>query len=86
MMLNIPIKHGFAPKRWQHAVSVLLEKDPGVPKLSRLRTIHLFEADFNMFLKVVWGSRLVWQAEDHGILGDNMKGSRKQRSTMDLLS
>ena len=34
MMLNIPtIKYGFALKRWQHAVSVLLEKDPGIPCL-----------------------------------------------------
>ena len=46
--------------------------------------MHLFEADYNLFLKLIWGSRLVWQAEAHGILADDMQGYRKLRSTMDL--
>jgi len=86
LTLNIPIKHGFVARIWQNAVSVLFEKDPGSPKLSRLRIIHLFEADYNMFLKLIWGCRLVGHAEDHGQLGDDMQGSRKHRGTMDLLS
>ena len=46
--------------------------------------MHLFEAEYNLFLKLIWGSRLVWQAEAHGILADDMQGYRKLRSTMDL--
>jgi hypothetical protein len=30
-LLNIPIKYGFAPKRWCTSVTVMIEKDPGNP-------------------------------------------------------
>jgi len=45
-----------------------------------------YQIILNIPIKHGWGNRLVWQGEDDGITGDNMQGSRKQRSTMDLLS
>jgi len=38
-----------------NATSVMLEKDKGDPKIHRLRIIHLFEADYNLFLKLILG-------------------------------
>ena len=58
-LLNIPITHGFAPTRWLNSVTPLIEKDDGKPYLTRLRVIHLFEADYNLFLKLLFGRRLV---------------------------
>jgi hypothetical protein len=49
-------------------VNVMLEKDPGVPNVNRLRIIHLFEADYNLVLKLLWGSRLVRRAIDLDLL------------------
>jgi hypothetical protein len=54
-LLNIPIKYGFAPKRWCTSVTVMIEKDPGNPRIERLRVIHLFKADYNLSLKLLWG-------------------------------
>jgi hypothetical protein len=51
-LLNIPIKYGFATKRWCTSVTVMIEKDPGNPRIERLRVIHLFEADYNLSLKL----------------------------------
>ena len=48
-LLNLPIAFGFAPERCTHSVTPLIEKDEGLPYLTRLRVIHLFEADFNLF-------------------------------------
>ncbi len=45
---------GLAPKRWTNPVSVLLEKDIGQPNINRLQVIHLFEADYNLVLKIMW--------------------------------
>jgi hypothetical protein len=58
-LLNIPIKYGFAPKHWCTSVTVMIEKDPGNPRIERLRVIHPFEANYNLSLKLLWGKRLV---------------------------
>jgi hypothetical protein len=52
-LLNIPIKYGFAPKRWCTSVTVMIEKDPGDPQIERLCVIHLFEANYNLTLKLL---------------------------------
>jgi hypothetical protein len=70
-MLNGPVQLGFPQKdgnrQYQFA---LLEKDKRIPKISsRLRIIHLFEADYNLFLKLIWGCRMIGRAEEHKALG-----------------
>jgi hypothetical protein len=63
-MIIMPIMDGFAPERWTHSVTPLIKKDEGKPFLTRLRVIHLFEADYNLFLKVIYGKRMVRNAEN----------------------
>ena len=84
-MLNIPIQLGFAPDRWTHSVTPMIEKDEGKPYLTRLRIIHLFEADYNLFLKILFGRRLVSNGEQYNALNDQQHGSRPRRMTMDAL-
>ena len=61
----------------------MIEKDSGSPRLNRLRIIHLFEADFNQFLKLQWGSRLVKRAVKHDLLNTGHHGSVPKRTAMD---
>ena len=61
----------------------MIEKDKGNPCIHRLRIIHLFEADYNLFLKLMWGSRLVRRALKLGVLNDGQHGSVPGRTTMD---
>ena len=84
-LLNIPIAYGFAPDRWLLSVTPLIEKDEGLPYLTRLRVIHLFEADYNLFLKLIYGRRLVKNAEKSNFLNDQQHGSRPRRMTTDAL-
>ena len=35
-MINLPIMHGFAPERWTHSVTPLIEKDEGKPYVTWL--------------------------------------------------
>jgi hypothetical protein len=81
--LNIAITRGIAIPRWSQATNILIEKDPGTPNINRLRIIHLFEADFNFFLKLQWGHRLVRHAEKFDLLNDGQHGSRPGRTAMD---
>ena len=84
-MLNIPIVSGFAPDRWLISVTLLIEKDEGLPYLTCLRVIHLFEADYNLFLKLIYGRRIVKNAEKANALNDQQHGSRPRRMTTDAL-
>ncbi len=81
--LDIAITRGISIPRWQQAVNVMIEKDKGDPKINRLRIIHLFEADYNLFLKLMWGSRLVRRAVHMDLLHDGQHGSTPGKTTMD---
>ena len=61
----------------------MIEKDAGKPCIHRLRIIHLFEADYNFFLKLQWGHRLVRQAVSLDLLHTSQHGSTPGRTAMD---
>jgi ribonuclease HI/exonuclease III len=84
-MASMPLRHGFAPKRWQTCIDAILEKIPGQPRIEKLRIIMLYEADFNFVLKLIWGRRLVRHAELHNCLGEENQGSRSGRQAPDSL-
>ena len=81
--LQIIVERGVTLTRWCNAVNVMIEKDKGHPNITRLRIIHLFEADFNLFLTIQWGSRLVKRAVQQDMLNDGQHGSVPKRSAMD---
>jgi hypothetical protein len=83
--LHIALNSGIAITRWRKAINVMLEKDPGVPNLNRLRIIHLFEADYNFLLKLMWGHRLVRRAVDQDLLHKSQHGSVPRHTTMDAV-
>ena len=58
-MTSLPLQYGFAPKRWTTAIQVVLPKDAGAPKLTRLRNINILEADYNLILRTIWGRRMI---------------------------
>jgi hypothetical protein len=55
-LINVPLRYGFAPILWCTSITIMIEKDPGNPQIERLQVIHLFEADYNLSLKLIWGS------------------------------
>ena len=67
-MTSLPLQYGFAPKRWTTAIQVVLPKDAGAPKLTRLRNINILEADYNLILRTIWGRRMIWKANDTNAL------------------
>jgi hypothetical protein len=82
--LNVAVQSGISIPRWSNAINVLIEKDPGHPRIHRLRIIHLFEADLIFFLKLVqWGHRLVRRSLELDLLHDGQHGSIPCRSALD---
>jgi hypothetical protein len=56
---NVALTYGHVYDRWKNIVSVMIEKKPGLFLLEKLRTIHLFEADYNWLLGLIFGRRMV---------------------------
>ncbi len=49
-MLNYGLKHGYCFDCWKKVVTTLIEKDPGDPRIHRLRVIHLNVDCYNLLL------------------------------------
>ncbi len=84
-MMNMAVLWGYPPRRWRNVTMFVLEKEKGKPKIHRLRNIHLYEADYNFVLKLLWLKRLVHHAEHHKLLHDSQWGSRPQRRASDAV-
>jgi hypothetical protein len=84
-MMSMPWLAGFTPSRWERAIDCMLEKDPGNPKIGRLRLIVIVEGDMNGTLKIIWNHRLVPTAEKTNFLSPVQFGNRKGRTALDAL-
>ena len=58
IMAEIPFRTGHSPRRWQQATNVMILKKSGLFDIERLRTLCLFQADFNHNNKFL-GSQLM---------------------------
>jgi hypothetical protein len=71
--------------RWQKVTTAMIEKIAGCPRIDKLRVIHLYEADYNLVLKVLWARKLVWNAHNNLCLHDGQSGSRPGRRSIDVV-
>ncbi len=69
------LRTGTSLTRWQRSSTAMIEKLPGVPRINKLRVIHLYEADYNLLLKITLWRKLVWNAHQANILNDGQAES-----------
>lgn len=81
-MSNIPYCTGFAPSRWTQATNVMIEKKDGNRRVDKLRTIVLFEPDFNFNNKKM-GRDTMNHAEKYSLLAEEQFGGRKKKTAID---
>lgn len=75
LMASLAFLYGFSHPRWENIVDFMLEKDPGVPKIHRLRIIVLLKGDLQLILKVYFNHRLIPRAEKLGLLSKEQHGN-----------
>jgi hypothetical protein len=81
-MANIPYATGYAPLRWRRGTDVELLKKPGNYRVTEMRTIILYEADFNQNNKLL-GRSMMAHAESYHQLAPEQYGSRKGLSAIE---
>jgi hypothetical protein len=79
------LKWGISLERWKNSITTMIEKQPGCPRINKLRVIHLYEADYNLVLKIIWAQHLVWHAHDLNKLNEGQAGSRPGRNAIDAM-
>ena len=61
-MASIPATTGYTPERWTHGLNVLIPKKSNDSRVTKMRTILLYEADFNQNSKLL-GKKMMAAAE-----------------------
>ena len=84
LLLNYATQFGYSFNKWKCIVNTMLEKDKGLPKLHRLRVIHLYEADNNLILGVKW-RQVLHHATSRGLINDGCYGSQPGKEATDAL-
>jgi hypothetical protein len=67
------------------SITAMIRKTPRCSNINNLRVIPLYEADYNLLLKIIWARRLVWHAYNKGKLNASQEGSRPGINAIDVV-
>ena len=76
-LINLAIRNRLLLHYWTKGISVMLEKKPGVIKVTILRAILLLEADFNGVNKILFNTRLISLMEQAHVILKEIIGGRR---------
>ena len=84
--MNLIIESGIHPKRWGNALQVMLEKVAGICLVDKLRSIQLYEADLNWYMKFIFNDIALEKLTSLGLLPEehySRKGSMAEDACLE---
>jgi hypothetical protein len=82
IMLQTAYDNEHVYKRWEYILTCMLGKDTGIPRIHRLRVIHLYEFDLNL-LFLLFFRELDQHCEDNFLINKGVYGCRPCRRAID---
>jgi len=83
-LITMAVKHCHTFDRWRVIWNLFIEKEIGIPRINKLRTLHIVKADYNLLLKWYGPKGFMQRAEDHNQLTPYQGGGQWGRSAIDL--
>jgi hypothetical protein len=84
LLMTLAIDHCHTYQRWTTVHNFLIEKIPGIPRIDKLRVIHLYEADWSLIQKFFVAHKLNNLASQHKTVPVEQAGGRPGRSAIEL--
>jgi Reverse transcriptase (RNA-dependent DNA polymerase) len=80
----IAVKTGNSLNRWCNVTTCMIEKIRGVARIDKLRIIHIYEADYNLLLKIM-SRKSFWNCHDKDVLHNGQSGSRPGKRAIEVV-
>ena len=84
ILANHACRFGFAYDRWKEVVNCMINKKIDSFLLNQLRVIHLFEADYNLVIGLIFGRYMIHRVCDNNLFHPSQWG-RPHRECEDVL-
>jgi hypothetical protein len=82
LMLQTAYDNEHVYKRWEYILTCMLGKDMGIPRIHRLRVIHLYECDLSLLFSLFF-RELDQHCEDNYLINKGVGGCRPNRRAID---
>ena len=84
-IVNTLLQNGMGLDRWRRVVNMMIHKIDGIFLLDKLRVIHIFEADYNGTIGILFNRTILYAAEQNNLINNNQWGCRPHRQAQDAL-
>ncbi|OEU18182.1 hypothetical protein FRACYDRAFT_236453 [Fragilariopsis cylindrus CCMP1102] len=82
IMLQTAYDNEHVYKRWEYIITCMLAKESGIPRIHRLRVIHLYECDLNLLFSIFF-REFDQHCEDKFLINKGVYGCRPTRRAID---
>jgi hypothetical protein len=84
LLMTLAVQKCHTFKQWLIVHNFLIEKLPGTPIISKLRVIHIYEADWSLIQRCYVAFKLSKTASDNNTVTPEQAGARPGRSSIKL--
>ena len=84
-IIEICIHYRIILNRWKKTTTTLIEKDAGMPKVHRMRAIHIIEAEVQFIAKTFYILKMMRMVDKYDLISDEQYGGRNKHQAQSVL-